>query len=83
MVTPDADALRGRRLTVMLVLALIAAVPAGAATADLPALIDGLELTPMKGRAPIPFTLLNLRGDKVSLDDYRGRVVMVYLWATW
>ena len=29
------------------------------------------------------FTLLDLEGNKVSLSDYRGKVVLLYFWATW
>jgi thiol-disulfide isomerase/thioredoxin len=32
--------------------------------------------------APL-FTLENLDGDKVSLKDYRGKIVFVNFWATW
>jgi thiol-disulfide isomerase/thioredoxin len=30
-----------------------------------------------------PFTLNNLRGGKARLSDYKGKVVMINLWATW
>lgn len=34
--------------------------------------------------SPAPeFTLLNLKGDKVSLADFRGKVVVLDFWATW
>ncbi|AGB41876.1 Peroxiredoxin [Halobacteroides halobius DSM 5150] len=29
------------------------------------------------------FTLVNLKGEQVSLSDYRGQFVMVNFWATW
>ncbi len=29
------------------------------------------------------FTIANLQGDPVSLEDHRGRVVLVNIWATW
>jgi cytochrome oxidase Cu insertion factor (SCO1/SenC/PrrC family) len=29
------------------------------------------------------FTLRDLAGHAVSLDQFRGRVVMLYFWATW
>lgn len=29
------------------------------------------------------FTLRNLKGNRESLEDYRGRVVILNLWATW
>jgi len=31
----------------------------------------------------VPFSLDNLAGTKVTLDDYRGQVVLVNFWATW
>lgn len=30
-----------------------------------------------------PITLLDVAGRHVSLADFKGRVVMVYFWATW
>jgi hypothetical protein len=36
--------------------------------------------TPVKAPA---FTLRALTGHAVSLDQFRGRVVMLYFWATW
>ena len=32
---------------------------------------------------PRTFTLEDLEGKKVTLSDYRGRVVLVMLWTTW
>lgn len=29
------------------------------------------------------FTLLNLDGDKVTLSDYKGKIVFINFWATW
>ncbi len=29
------------------------------------------------------FTLYDLNKNKVSLTDYRGKVVLLYFWATW
>jgi peroxiredoxin len=37
-----------------------------------------------KQETPAPdFTLTNLDGKEVSLSDYRGKVVLLNLWATW
>jgi peroxiredoxin len=36
-----------------------------------------------KGARAPQFTLPDLNGKKVSLDDYRGRVVLLNIWATW
>lgn len=33
---------------------------------------------------PAPdFTLKNLKGEKVSLSDYKGKIVLINFWATW
>lgn len=29
------------------------------------------------------FTLMNLEGEEVSLEDYRGKIVLLNFWATW
>ncbi|WP_031496939.1 TlpA family protein disulfide reductase [Bryobacter aggregatus] len=36
-----------------------------------------------KKRAAKPFTLQDLSGEKVSLEDYRGRTLILSMWATW
>jgi peroxiredoxin len=42
------------------------------------------KLQEMKERMPAPdFTLLNPDGRKVSLKDFRGKVVFLNFWATW
>lgn len=41
------------------------------------------ELKPYKGK-PLPdFSLLDLKGKKHSLSDYKGKVVLLNFWATW
>lgn len=43
-----------------------------------------LAAIPVKVDYPAPaLALTNLAGDPVSLADYRGKVVLVNLWATW
>ncbi|HKK66494.1 MAG TPA: TlpA disulfide reductase family protein [Clostridia bacterium] len=38
----------------------------------------------LKETTPAPdFTIETLQGDRVSLSDYRGEVVLLNLWATW
>jgi len=52
---------------------------ADASAADTPAGEIGVD----DGDYPPPFTLPNLNGDQISLTDYRGKVVVLDLWATW
>ncbi|MCW8914817.1 MAG: TlpA family protein disulfide reductase [Magnetovibrio sp.] len=41
-------------------------------------------LNPMDGKPMAPeFTLVNLDGEKQSLADFKGKVVIVNFWATW
>ena len=41
------------------------------------------ELKPYKGK-PLPdFSLMDLKGEKHSLSDYKGKVVLLNFWATW
>ena len=35
------------------------------------------------GRAAPDFKLLNLKGEEVSLDQFKGKIVMLDFWATW
>ena len=39
--------------------------------------------SPLEGRPAPAFTLDNLSGQRVSLESYRGKAVMVNFWATW
>lgn len=38
---------------------------------------------PLLGQQAPNFTLVDLKGNKVSLDSYRGKAVVVDFWATW
>jgi cytochrome c biogenesis protein CcmG/thiol:disulfide interchange protein DsbE len=40
-------------------------------------------VTPLKGKPAPPFALEDLTGNKVSLDKYKGKAVLVNFWATW
>ena len=42
-----------------------------------------LQLVPLDRQAPPPFQLATLDGRHVSLADFRGRVVLLYFWASW
>lgn len=41
------------------------------------------EMTHMHGKEASDFTLTNLEGETVSLDDFKGKVVLLNFWATW
>lgn len=46
--------------------------------------ITALGLTEIPGdRAAPAIRLPDLKGQTVSLEDYRGKVVMLYFWTTW
>ena len=57
------------------------AAPGGAGTVD--DLLMDLQLVPMDGRAPKPFTLESLDGRQVTLAEVAGRPALLYFWATW
>lgn len=44
---------------------------------------SALKREPVVGALAPGFTLMNLEGEQVSLDDFRGRPVLINLWATW
>ena len=46
-------------------------------------LMMDLELVPMDGQTPKPFTLESLDGKRVALADLAGRPALLYFWATW
>lgn len=45
-------------------------------------LLDSLGLQELSQEAP-DFTLINPGGQKITLKDYRGKVVIINIWATW
>jgi len=50
---------------------------------SLEGLMMDLELVPMDGQTPKPFTLESLDGKRVALADLAGRPALLYFWATW
>jgi cytochrome oxidase Cu insertion factor (SCO1/SenC/PrrC family) len=65
-------------------LVLAAAGPGAARPADaIEELLFELQMVPLDGQTPAPFTLETVNGQRVSLADFRGKVVLVYFWATW
>ena len=46
-------------------------------------LLFDLQIIPMDGQAPRPFTLPSLDGKPLSLSDLKGRAALLYFWATW
>jgi peroxiredoxin len=69
-----------------LALALAGLTLAGtASTADAPdlaALMRDFGVGPLSGE-PAPVDLPDLAGARIALESHRGRVVMLYFWATW
>lgn len=44
----------------------------------------GMQIQPYDPPKPAPaFALPDLQGKTVRLEDFRGKLVMLYFWATW
>jgi peroxiredoxin len=69
-------------LGVLLAGSLALGAPAQAAD-DIDRFLRELGLTALPGERPAGFTLPGLDGSKVKLADHKGKVVLVYFWATW
>ena len=67
------------------VAALATAPPAVAAGAKGPLqdMMFDLQIIPIDGPTAKPFALQNLDGRRVSLADQKGKVTLLYFWATW
>jgi cytochrome oxidase Cu insertion factor (SCO1/SenC/PrrC family) len=68
-----------RKLAWALALVAVALLPA-AADDGLDDLLSAFQVTPLGDQRPTPFKLVALDGKPVSLDDVRGRAVMLYFW---
>lgn len=65
-------------------LALVLALAGPAAAADdIDRLLRELQLTALPGERPAAFSLPSVSGGQVALADHKGKVVLVYFWATW
>lgn len=63
----------------LVVLVLVALIAGGCATSS----DEGLREAPEVGALAPSFTLANTYGNNVTLEDYRGQVVLINFWATW
>lgn len=73
---PVADA------AVAALLALAVLVTGGPAAEQLEDLLFDFQLIPLDGQMPPPMALEGLDGKTVNLADLRGRVALLYFWAT-
>lgn len=59
------------------------APPSGAERFEIPAPPGKYDRALKPGAAPFAFRAKDMDGKAVSLDDYRGRVLLIDFWATW
>jgi cytochrome oxidase Cu insertion factor (SCO1/SenC/PrrC family) len=53
------------------------------AIASIEDLLFDIQIVSLERKPARDFTLEDLSGKGVSLSDFRGRLVMIYFWATW
>ncbi len=58
-------------------------LPPAAPAADVEDHLFDLRVVPLDGEKPPAFSLPSLAGPRVALSDLKGRVVLLYFWATW
>ena len=69
-----------RRLVLAAVATLVAVAPAAGAAPD----FEGMRVHPYESPKPAPaFALPDLNGKVHRLEEARGKVVVVFFWATW
>jgi cytochrome oxidase Cu insertion factor (SCO1/SenC/PrrC family) len=69
-----------RPLLLAAVAALVAVAPAASAAPD----FEGMRVHPYESPKPAPaFSLPDLDGKVHTLEEARGKVVIVFFWATW
>jgi cytochrome oxidase Cu insertion factor (SCO1/SenC/PrrC family) len=74
---------RARLAAIAAALALAGAGGGGAAAAPAPD-FAAVQVQPYAPPKPAPpFSLPDLAGTQVRLEDLRGKVVMLFFWATW
>jgi peroxiredoxin len=61
----------------------LAALVAASKKETNPSAQPGLKESPQEGYLAPGFSLENLRGESVSLADFRGKVILLNFWATW
>ena len=72
-----------RRTCVLLLLLICGSLVLLALNRNLP-FVQSAKVAPVKTGLPAPdFSLPGLDGKEVSLSDFRGKVVLVNIWATW
>ena len=65
------------------VLATVQGAAAAGAGGPVQDMMFDLQIIPLDGPAAKPFALQNLDGHRVSLADQKGKVTLLYFWATW